>query len=110
MRFICGAIFHESVPAVIIRSACRGDGLITSMPQRDTSKREAPAAIHSKAQQAGKQRHGHREDLRAQLIIISVEARTTLWENSSVSQRSGSGMGPAHMPFSSSMVLPSETS
>src|ERR1035437_5041630 len=110
MRLICGAIFQVSVPAVIIRSDWRGEGRMTSIPQRDISKREPAVAISSKAQQAGKQREGQREDLRAQLTTISADARTTLWETSSSSQRLGSGMGPPQMDFNSSMVLPSERS
>ena len=50
------AIFLFTVPATIIKSAWRGEGRNTSAPNRARSKREAPAAIISMAQQASPKR------------------------------------------------------
>src|SRR3990172_5711532 len=69
-----GAIFCETRPAMIIRSAWRGEGRKTSAPKRATSKRDAPMDIISMAQQAKPNDIGHREDLRAQLMAWSSEA------------------------------------
>ena len=72
---ITGAIFCETRPAMIIRSAWRGDGRNTSAPKRAISKREAPMAIISMAQQARPKVIGQMEFLRIQLITLSSEAR-----------------------------------
>ena len=62
-----------------------------SMPKRDRSKREALAAMYSKAQQAGKQTTGKIVERRAQLSTASiVVVRTPRWA-SWVSHSSGSG-------------------
>ena len=63
-----GAIFCETRPAIIIKSAWRGDGRKTSAPKRAMSKREALMDIISMAQQARPNDIGHSEDFRAQLI------------------------------------------
>ena len=47
-----GDIFREMVPATIIRSDWRGDARKAPLPKRSKSKRLAPAAIISIAQQA----------------------------------------------------------
>src|ERR1700732_2367084 len=66
-----GAIFCESRPATIIRSAWRGDGRKTSEPNRATSKREADMDIISMAQQARPKLSGQMELLRAQFTALS---------------------------------------
>src|SRR5262245_62893578 len=72
MRLSMGAILIVTVPDTIIRSEWRGEAQGT-MPNRSTSKREAKVAIISMAQQANPNVTGHRDDLRAQLKILSVE-------------------------------------
>src|SRR5918912_1509029 len=61
-----GAIFCDTRPATIIRSACRGEARKTSEPKRAMSKREALAAIISMAQQARPKVTGQSDDSRAQ--------------------------------------------
>src|ERR1700682_5062098 len=61
-----GAIFCETRPATIIRSAWRGEARNSSDPKRAMSKREAPAAIISMAQQARPKVTGQIDDSRAQ--------------------------------------------
>ena len=61
-----GAIFCETRPAMIIRSAWRGEGRKTSAPKRAMSNRDAPMDIISMAQQASPNDIGHSDDLRAQ--------------------------------------------
>jgi hypothetical protein len=66
-RFSTGDIFSVTVPATIIKSACRGDGLKTSAPNRAMSKREVVEAIISMAQHARPNVSGQIALLRAQL-------------------------------------------
>src|ERR1700688_4580347 len=66
-----GAIFCETRPAMIIKSACRGDGRNTSEPKRATSKRDAAMDIISIAQQAKPNPSGQMELLRAQFTALS---------------------------------------
>src|SRR5215467_2117163 len=70
--FMTGAIFSVGVPATIIRSDCRGLGRNTPAPNLSMSKREAPVAIISIAQQARPNVIGHRADFRAQLNTKST--------------------------------------
>src|SRR5271165_6085285 len=65
------AILKLTVPATIIRSACRGVARKAPAPKRSMSKREAPVAIISMAQQARPKVIGHMLDSRAQLIACS---------------------------------------
>src|SRR6185295_19153879 len=67
-----GAILRVTVPATIIRSDWRGLGRKIPAPKRSMSKREAPVAIISIAQQARPKVIGHRADLRAQLNTKST--------------------------------------
>jgi hypothetical protein len=60
-----------TVPATIIRSACRGEARNTSAPNRAMSNRGTPAAIISMAQQARPNPIGHSDDFRAQLSTAS---------------------------------------
>src|SRR5580698_10874146 len=62
-----GLILSVTVPATIIRSACRGEGRKTSAPNRAMSKRAVVDAIISMAQQAKPNVSGQIADLRAQL-------------------------------------------
>src|ERR1041384_6980724 len=66
-RLMIGAIFRVGVPLTIIRSDWRGLGRKTPAPKRSMSKREAPVAIISIAQQASPKVIGQIADLRAQL-------------------------------------------
>src|ERR1051325_7933372 len=61
-----GAIFCETRPATIIRSAWRGEARNSSEPKRATSKRDALIAIISMAQHARPNVTGHSDDSRAQ--------------------------------------------
>src|SRR5438105_2553224 len=60
---------------MIIRSACRGEGRKTSAPKRAISKREAPMAIISMAQQARPNVMGQMELLRTQFTALSSVVR-----------------------------------
>ncbi len=71
---IAGAIFLAMVPATIMTSDWRGEGLKTPAPKRSRSKREAPAAIISIAQHARPNVIGHSELARARLKISSRRA------------------------------------
>src|SRR3972149_130158 len=73
-----GAIFSVTVPATIMTSLWRGEGRKTPAPKRSRSKREAPVAIISIAQQARAEGIGQGEDLRAQLKSQSREVVTML--------------------------------
>src|SRR5215469_13641781 len=66
-RFNTGAIFSVTVPATIIKSACRGEGRNTSAPNRAISNREVVLAIISIAQHASPNVSGQIALLRAQL-------------------------------------------
>src|SRR5215470_180790 len=72
------AILKFTVPATIIRSACRGVARKAPAPKRSMSKREAPVAIISMAQQARPNVMGHMLDSRAQLIACSSVVVITL--------------------------------
>ncbi len=67
-----GAIFLVTVPATIIRSACRGEARNTSAPNRAMSNRGPPAAIISMAQHARPNPIGQSDDCRAQLSTAST--------------------------------------
>src|SRR5712692_4333884 len=71
------AILKLTVPATIIRSACRGVARKAPAPNRSMSKREAPVAIISMAQQARPKVIGHMLDSRAQLIACSSDVVMT---------------------------------
>src|SRR6185295_11034388 len=71
MRRITGAILRDTVPAMIMRSACRGDARKTPAPKRSRSYRDDEVAIISMAQQARPKVIGHNADLRAQLTTAS---------------------------------------
>jgi hypothetical protein len=70
------------VPATIITSACRGEGRNTSAPNREMSKRDAPAAIISMAQHASPKVSGHNELARPKASKSSRTANLTIWEQS----------------------------
>src|SRR5665647_1965551 len=72
-----GNIFLVTVPAIMIQSACRGDAR-KIMPKRSRSKRAAPVAIISIAQQAKPKVIGQRERDRDQLTNLSSEVVMTL--------------------------------
>src|SRR5258705_1212971 len=67
-----GAIFNVGVPDTIIKSDWRGLGRKTPAPKRSMSKRDAPVAIISMAQQASPNVIGQSADLRAQLNTKST--------------------------------------
>src|SRR5947209_13553179 len=66
-RRTTGDIFSVTVPATIIRSACRGEGRKTSAPKRAMSNRAVVEAIISIAQQARPNVNGQIAERRAQL-------------------------------------------
>src|ERR1700733_2756710 len=72
-----GAIFTETRPAMIIRSAWRGEGRKTSEPNRATSNRAEAMDIISIAQHAKPNDSGQTELLRAQLIALSSCVKIT---------------------------------
>src|ERR1700732_745575 len=74
---ITGAILFDTLPAMIIRSLCLGDGRKTSAPKRAMSKRDAPIDIISMAQQARPNVMGQMELLRIQLTAESRVVSTT---------------------------------
>jgi hypothetical protein len=63
------------VPATIMTSHCRGEGRNTSAPNRARSKREAPVAIISMAQQARPKVIGQSELARPSDSILSRVAK-----------------------------------
>src|SRR5512146_3191557 len=67
-----GAIFSVTVPAMIIRSACLGDGRMTSAPNRARSKRAVIEVANSTKQHAVPNVIGQMADLRAQLKTRST--------------------------------------
>src|SRR6185295_6411360 len=71
MRRITGAILRDTVPAMIMRSACRGDARNTPAPNRSKSYRDDTVAIISMAQQARPKVIGHKADLRDQFTTAS---------------------------------------
>src|SRR5256885_12182519 len=83
-----GAIFKVGVPATIIKSDWRGLGRNTPAPKRSMSKREAPVAIISIAQQASPKVIGHNADLRAQLKTKSTVVVMMPLDDSIISSRS----------------------
>src|SRR5271156_6604435 len=66
-----GAILRVIVPAVIIKSACRGVALKTSEPKREISNLDMPTCIISIAQQEVPKVSGQTELERAKLAIGS---------------------------------------
>src|SRR5919198_387850 len=80
------AILKLTVPATIIRSAWRGVARKAPAPKRSMSKRGAPVAIISMAQQARPKVIGHMLDSRAQLIACSSVVVMTLSSNRPSSQ------------------------
>src|SRR6266550_4544162 len=83
-----GAIFKVGVPETIIRSDCRGLGRKTPAPKRSMSKRDAPVAIISIAQQARPNVIGQSADLRAQLKTKSTVVEMIPLEDSTISSLS----------------------
>ena len=95
MRRSTGAIFWDTRPDTIIRSACRGEARNTSIPQRDRSYCPAPVAIISIAQQARPNVAGHIDCLRAHPTARSIVVSRTPRSTSSVIS---SGVSPRWMP------------
>src|SRR5713226_3353694 len=77
-RRTAGAIFHVTVPATIIRSACRGDARKISAPNRAMSYRDVAVAIISMAQHARPNIAGQSEELRAQFRTVSTDEMSRL--------------------------------
>src|SRR5690606_20692560 len=103
MRRTTGAIFQVTVPATIIRSACRGEARNTSDPNRAMSYREEAEAIISIAQQARPNIAGHIECARDQFRSPSTEVtRMFLRTSSSIAAASSAprmpGCGRAMSP------------
>jgi hypothetical protein len=74
---ITGAILVETRPATIIKSACLGDGLIISIPNRARSYLDAKVDIISIAQHANPNPNGQSDDLRDQFTAFSTVVRRT---------------------------------
>ena len=100
-RCIAGAIFQVTVPATIIRSACRGEGRKTSMPNREMSNRDMALAIISKAQQASPKDRGHTADFLPQPISASMEVTARFCFRSSDTLMPGTGIASVCVSFSS---------
>src|SRR5271157_718281 len=66
-RTMVGIIFLVTVPDTIIRSLCRGEGRMISIPKRARSKRLAAVQIISMAQQARPNIIGQTDARRPQL-------------------------------------------
>jgi hypothetical protein len=75
MRRSGGAIFRDTRPATIIRSACRGEARNASAPNRAMSYRDAAMAIISIAQQARPKVTGHSDERRAHCTTLSTVVR-----------------------------------
>src|SRR6185369_8276001 len=71
MRRITGAILRVTVPAIIMRSACRGEARKTPAPNRSMSYRDDTVAIISMAQQARPNVIGNKADFRDQFTSAS---------------------------------------
>src|SRR5664279_4773293 len=69
--FKTGAILFTMVPAIMITSACLGEALATSNPNREKSYLAAATDIISIPQQLVAKVSGHNELERAQLILSS---------------------------------------
>src|SRR5918998_3102036 len=80
MRRITGASLNGSLPAQIKTSACRGEKLIRSIPNRARSNRLAAVAMNSMAQHAVPNGIGHSELARLQLTRKSSLVVTQLGE------------------------------
>src|SRR5436305_2334338 len=107
---ITGAILFETLPAMIIRSDCRGDPRKTSAPKRAISNREALIDIISIAQQAKPNDIGQIEFLRAQFtarssVVITMPsdaaAAALSTERSSILANSSAG------PLAKGLSIPS---
>src|SRR6266404_255215 len=80
IRRITGASLNGSRPAQMSTSACRGEKLWRSMPNRAMSNRLAAVAMYSMAQQAVPNGIGQSELLRAQLVRKSSRVVTQFGE------------------------------
>src|SRR3982751_886592 len=81
MRRITGASLNGTRPAQISTSACRGEKLMRSMPNRARSNLLAAVAMNSMAQHAVPKGMGHSELARPQLTRKSSFVVTQLsWE------------------------------
>jgi hypothetical protein len=80
IRRMTGANLNGSRPAQISTSACRGEKLWRSIPNRAMSNRLAAVAMYSMAQQAVPNGMGQSELLRAQLVRKSSRVVTQLGE------------------------------
>src|ERR671933_1811592 len=78
IRRITGASLNGSRPAQISTSACRGEKLCRSIPNRAMSNRLAAVAMYSMAQHAVPNGIGHSELARAQLVRKSSRVVTQL--------------------------------
>src|SRR5436189_2786097 len=94
-----GPIFRVGVPLTIIKSDCRGLGLKTPAPNRSMSKRDAPVAIISIAQQARPKVIGQRADLRAQLKTKSTDVVIMFFSNRSSIHAGMNAYAQSSAPF-----------
>src|SRR5512139_2049094 len=97
MRRTAGAIFLDSRPATIMRSAWRGEARKTSAPNREMSYRDAAIDIISIAQHARPSVTGQIEDRRAHCAILStVVVKIGISKSGAIAHppASGAGRGP----------------
>src|SRR5918993_5293183 len=78
IRRMTGASLNGTRPAQMSTSACRGEKLMRSMPNRARSNRLAAVAMNSIAQQAVPNGIGHKEFARPQLTRKSRRVVTQL--------------------------------
>src|SRR2546429_8835255 len=95
MCLTTGAIFCETRPETIMRSAWRGEARDASLPNRALSKRAWAVAIISIAQQARPNCAGHSEFRRAHETTRSTVVVTTLLSRARRSASVASACDPA---------------
>src|SRR3982751_2044779 len=94
MRRITGASLNGTRPAQISTSACRGEKLMRSMPNRARSNPEAAVAMNSMAQHAVPNGIGHSEFARDQLTRKSRRVVTHGSSPTVLMVGSGRGLNP----------------
>ena len=107
---MAGAIFQVTVPAMIIRSAWRGEGLNASIPNRAMSKRDIALAIISNAQHASPNESGHTADFLPQFTSASMDVTAMLRSRSSGTSITGSASACVCVAFMWLMTPPSSLS
>src|SRR5919112_5353859 len=107
IRRITGASLKGTRPAQMSTSACRGEKLIRSMPNRARSNRLAAVAMNSMAQHAVPNGMGHKELDRAQLVRKSSRVVTQFGETAETVVASSSAFPVAGLINPISRLRPS---